>query len=147
MVRKCGVFQCKCCNYLLLLNSYLFKQVGYKFSLKMSCDSLNVIYVVICSGCGEEYIEESDIRKQKLRFRVRIYRQHIRQPEYQQLKVKGHLRQYGNVKFRILTFLQLRTNDKDLRRSFEKGFKDRFQTKLNRLLHEMRKRAQQTSFS
>ena len=84
----------------------------------MSCDSFNVIYVVICSGCGEEYIGESGIGKQKVRDRVRIYRQHIRQPEYQQLKVEGHLRQCGNGKFRIFPFLQLRINDKDLRRSF-----------------------------
>ena len=99
----------------------------------MSCDSFNVIYVVICSDCGEEYIRESGIGKQKVRDRVRIYRQHIRQPEYQQLKVESHLRQCGNGKFRIFPFLQLRTNDKDLRRRFEKGFQDRFKTKLNRL--------------
>ena len=48
----------------------------------MSCDSFNLIYVIICPGCNEEYIGETGLGKTKLRERARIYRQHIRQPEY-----------------------------------------------------------------
>ena len=33
----------------------------------MSCNSFNVIYVLICSGCLEEYIEETGAGKTRLR--------------------------------------------------------------------------------
>ena len=69
---------------LLLSNHYVFKEVNYKFTLKspMSCGSCNLIYVVVCFGCNGEYIGETGTNKQKLRDRVRVYRQHIRQPQY-----------------------------------------------------------------
>ena len=41
----------------------------------MSCNSFNVIYVVICSGCLENYIEKTGVGKSKLRDKVRVYRQ------------------------------------------------------------------------
>ena len=71
--------------------------------------------------------------KTKLRDRVRVYRQHIRQPHYQQLKVEGHLRVCGNSKFRIFPLLQMRSQDTNLRRSYETRFQQKFKTKLNKL--------------
>ena len=47
----------------------------------MCCNSFNVIYVVICSGCLEEYIGEMGVGKAKLSGRVRVYIQCLRQPE------------------------------------------------------------------
>ena len=95
------------------------------------CDSSNLIFVVICSGCQEEYIGEPGSGKSKLRDRVRIYRQHIRQQEYQQLKVEGHLRSCGSDKFNPL--LQMRSDDKHLQRSYEERFQKQFKTELNKL--------------
>ena len=111
--------------------------MGYKFKLKtpMSCDIFNVIYVVICSYCGEEYIEESELgTEQRPRDRVKVYRQHIRQPEYQQLKVENHVGQCGNGKFRIFPFLQLRTNGKDMRRSFQEKIPGHIQNEAKQAL-------------
>ena len=53
----------------------------------MSCDSSDLIYVIIPSNCMEDYIGETGINETKLRDRVGVYRQHIHQPQYQQLKV------------------------------------------------------------
>ena len=58
----------------------------------MSCNSFNAIYVVICSGCLQEYIAKRGVGKTRLRDRVKVYRQHIQQPEHQQLKVEEHIR-------------------------------------------------------
>ena len=88
---------------------------------------------LVCSGCYGEYIGETGINQQKLRDRVRVYRQHIRQPEYQQLKVEEHLRNCLNGEFKIFPFLQMRSTDKDLRRQYEVRFQQKFQTKLNKL--------------
>ena len=43
-----------------------------------------------------------------------MYRQPIRQPQYQQLKVEGHLRVCGNGEFRIFPLLKMRSQDKYL---------------------------------
>ena len=39
--------------------------------------------------------------------RINIYRQHIRQPQYQQLAVEEHLRTYGDGKFHIFPFFKI----------------------------------------
>ena len=94
------------------------------------------LYVVIFGTCKEEYIGETGEGKTKLRDRVRVYRQHIRQPQYQQLKVEGHLRVCGNGEFRIFPLLQMRSQDTNLRRSYETRFQQKFKTKLNKLWWE-----------
>ena len=132
---NCSDKRCECCNFLLINDHYTFKNVQITFKLKnhFTCDSFNLIYVIICDTCKEEYIGETGEGKTKLRDRVRVYRQHIRQPHYQQLKVEGHLRVCGNGKFRIFPLLQMRSKDTNLRRSYETRFQQKFKTKLNKL--------------
>ena len=110
---------------------YLGKQLFLK--TKMTCDSRSFIYVVICPTCKEEYIDETGIGDSKIRDRVRIYRQHIRQREYEKIKVEKHLRTCGKGNFIIFPFLQLRSNDTDLRREYEDYFIRKYTTKLNSL--------------
>ena len=62
-----------------------------------------------------------------------MYRQHIRQPQYQQLKVEGHIRACGNREFQIFHLLQMRSQDINLRRSYETRLQQKFKTKLNKL--------------
>ena len=59
----------------------------------MHCNSFDVIHVLICSGCSEEYTGETEtgVGKTRLRDRVRVYRQYIKQPEHQKLKVEEHI--------------------------------------------------------
>ena len=62
----------------------------------MSCDVKNVIYVMKCRGCGEEYIGETG---NFLRKRVTVHNQQIRDPSTRMLKVDI----YNNIKFNYLT--------------------------------------------
>ena len=62
-----------------------------------------------------------------------MYRQHIWQPQYQQLKVEGHLRVCGNREFRIFPLLQIHSQDTNLGRSYVVRFQQKFKTKLNKL--------------
>ena len=107
IVKQCGDKRCECCKHLLLSDHYVFREVNYKLTLKspMSCDSANVIYVVICSNCNGENIGETGVNKQKLRDRVRVYRHHIRQPQYQQLKIEEHSTKCSQGDFKIFPFL------------------------------------------
>ena len=127
--------RCECCARLLLGNSYTFKNIDKIFNLKayFPCDSSNLLYVIIFSTCGEEYTVETEIGKTKLRDRVRVYRQHIRQPEYQKLKVEEHLRTCGKGTFKIFPLLQMRSSEIDLRKSYERNFMKKYKTKLNNL--------------
>ena len=104
---NCSDKRCEYCNYLLINDHYTFKNVQITFKLKnrFTCASFNLIYVIICATCKEEYIGERGEGKSKLRDRVRVYRQRIRQPQYQQLKVEGDLRVCGNREFRIFPLL------------------------------------------
>ena len=132
-VQKCGDPRCQCCNNLLLADHYVFKRTGFRFVLKTSftCDSSNLLYVLICDGCGEEYIGETGEGVTVLRDRVRVYRQHIKDKTYQMLDVEGHVRQCGKGGFKIFPFLQMKSKDTALRKSFEKKFQLQFKCTLN----------------
>ena len=77
-VTSCGK-SCVCYPYLLKASSYLFKRVNKVF---------NLIHVVICQRCKGEYIGETGCLIKK---RISVYRQHIRQLQYQQIKVEEHM--------------------------------------------------------
>ena len=89
--------------------------------------------MVICDKCKEEYIGERGKGKTKLRDRVRVCHQNIWQPEYQQLKVEGHLGVCGNDEFQIIPFIQMRSQDTSSRRIYEKRFQQKFKTNLDKL--------------
>ena len=99
----------------------------------MTCDSRNLIYVVICPTRKEEYIGENGIGDSKLRDRVRIYRQNVQQPEHEKAKVEKHLKTWGKGNFPIFQSLQLRSNDTDLQREYKDYFIKKYKTKLNNL--------------
>ena len=66
-VYKCPDKRCECCSSQLLGNSYTFKNVDKTFNLKtyFSCDSYNLLYIIICPICGEEYTGETGGRRTK----------------------------------------------------------------------------------
>ena len=61
------------------------------------------------------------------------YRQHIRQPEHEKLKVEKQLRTCDEGNITIFPLLQLRSNDTDLRREYEDYFIKKYKTKLKNL--------------
>ena len=56
-MKNCGK-NCVSYPYLLKTSLYQFKRVNKTFLLKnsLNCESSNLIYVVICKGCKEEYM-------------------------------------------------------------------------------------------
>ena len=104
---NCNDKRCEYCNYLLINDHHIFKNVQITINLKnyFTCDSFSLLYVLICDTYKEEYIGETGEGKTKLRDRVRVYCQHIQQPQYQLLKVEGHLKVCGNGEFQIFSML------------------------------------------
>ena len=70
----------------------------------LNCENSNMIYVAICQGCNEEYIREVD---SAMKEKIIIYRQHIPEPQYQQLAVEEHLRNCGGGKFYMFLFFKV----------------------------------------
>ena len=67
-----------------------------------------------------------------MKVRINIYRQHIRQLQYQQLVVEENLRTCGCGKFHIFPFFKIIQENKSLRKSYEDYFIDKFKPLLNK---------------
>ena len=57
-----------------------------------------------------------------LKERLNTYRQHIQQPELQQVDIKGHIRTCGGRNFKIIPFFAIWEDNKILRESYETYF-------------------------
>ena len=112
----------------------MFKHTNTLFKIKspFDCNSSNLIYVIICPNCKEEYIGETGENNTRLRDRVRVYRQHIKDAQYQMNHVEEHLRICGKGDFKIFPLLQIRCDNTDFRRMYEKLFINKFKVTLNR---------------
>ena len=86
-VKICGK-NCVSCHYLLKASLYQFKRVKKTLLMKNSfnCESSDLIFVIICQGCKEEYIGEMSCLVKE---QIDIYRQHIRQVKYQHWQLKN----------------------------------------------------------
>ena len=97
--------------------------------MPFNCESKNLIYVVICSGCKEEYIRQTQTM---LKERLNIYRQHIQQPELPQIDIECHIRTCGGGNFKIMPFFAIRKDKKILREPYETYFIEKFKPALNK---------------
>ena len=129
---KCGK-SCFCCDYIIEAELFKFKNWQQLFILKsnFNCETLNLIYVIICSGCKKEYIGQTG---GQLKERLSIYRQQIRQPEYEKIEVKRYLWTCAKEIFKMFSFFKMRENNKILRECYVDHFIKKFQLELNRRL-------------
>lgn len=131
-VKKCGRPNCGTCEYIVEGNTFKFKN-EMKFIIKydMDCSITNVIYVITCNGCNENYIGQTN----NLRKRVTVHRQHIRQREYAMIPLSGHIRSCAQDKkplFYIFPFYKFFHEPTESERIIkEKRFIDIFKPKLN----------------
>ena len=97
----------------------------------MSCDAKNIIYVIKCKGCDEEYIGETG---DTLRHRLTVHRQQIRDARVRILYVSNHIANCARiqpVKFSILPLYKMQTDCVSARKIKEKHFIGLFKPKLN----------------
>ena len=89
-VKKCGVKRCGTCPYLKEGREFTFSTRNETFRVKhsMNCTSTNLVYVITCAGCGQNYKGETgDV----LRNRVTVHKQQIRDPDTRMLGVSAHI--------------------------------------------------------
>ena len=131
-VKKCGK-NCVCCSYIKEAKEHRFKNSDTSFKIKspFNCESSNLLYVINCGGCDEEYIGQTG---RLLKERLVLYRQHISSPQYQTSYCEQHLRNCGKGKFTIFPFFQLKNDNRINRENHESKFIHKFKPTLNRRL-------------
>lgn len=132
-VKRCNRPNCGLCIHLLEGNSITFN-CGRKFDVheSMNCEVKNVIYVMKCRGCNEEYIGETG---NYLRRRVTVHNQQIRDPKTRMLYVSEHISICAGdmtPPYNIFPFYKMYSESTSLRRAKENYFINLLKPKLNR---------------
>lgn len=132
-ITKCGRSNCGTCPFLIEGSSYEFKN-GFMFNIKspMNCASNNLLYVIRCLGCGEDYIGQTGT---ELRKRVTVHKQQIRDPSVRMIPLSGHIANCAANKiigFSIYPFYKFRSDTTENERvTKEKEFIRKYNPKLN----------------
>lgn len=129
-VTRCGRANCALCAH-LIEGTYFQSKSGHQITVKfsMNCDVKNVVYVMICKGCCEEYVgETNDLRK-----RMSVHRNHIRDPNRRILRVSSHIANCidREPKFNVFPLYKMNNDGVGPRRQKEKEFIQRLKPTLN----------------
>ena len=133
-----GSFKCndpKCCNciYMNETTHINITSTGRNFEIRyhMTCKSSNVLYLITCTGCKQQYVGYTSTALHK---RFSVHRQHINHPVYRQLGVSEHLEicSQEDLKFTVTPFYKL-SSDKAMGLAKEDFFIKQFQPSLNKL--------------
>ena len=133
-ISKCGSPKCSICNNIIVGNKFQFKN-GPLFEVKtnMDCSSKNLLYVIKCEGCGEDYIGETG---NELRKRMTVHRQQNRDPTINMIPLSAHLRTCAKDKdnyFTLFPFYKFADNTTEQERIVkESEFITKYRPKLNK---------------
>ena len=95
----------------------------------MNCNTCNCIYVIECQGCSKLYIGETN----NFRLRTNFHRDHCNKNIG--LDVSRHIFSCTvnkSIKFKIMPFYKMTSNDELPRRNMEKYFINKFISELNK---------------
>ena len=76
-------------KYCHLFSFGLYLVINSEVKTNMDCSSKNLLYVIKCEGCGEDYFGETG---NELRKRMTVHRQQIRDPTINMIPLSAHLR-------------------------------------------------------
>lgn len=133
-VSTCTDKRCGTCSFLITGPHYTFKGSNQPFYVRtsMNCATENVLYVLECQGCKENYIGQTS---DSLRTRMRVHKQQIYNAEYRQIAASKHFADCaGNLTtpFKVYPFYKIMTMDKSFRDIKEQTFIRKFKPVLNR---------------
>ena len=136
--REVGLFSCDSCVYckeglLETCKEVRFGQYGqyiWRYTRKFTCNSVNIIYLVICGSCWEYYIGQTKDGKK----RVRKHKSDVFNPQNSYCReFCDHVRKCSKPGKPLFKFYPLfYEDDENKRRFMEKRFILRFKPPLNR---------------
>lgn len=134
-VTQCSDRRCGTCSLIITGQSFIFKnsRKPFKVNFNMNCGTENLLYVLQCQGCLENYIGQTS---GTLRARMRVHKQQINTPEYRQIAVSKHIAECAKNKdppFKVFPFYKILNDDKSFRDIKEQSFIKIFNPHLNGL--------------
>lgn len=130
-VSKCADTRCKCCDHVENTTTVTMEN-GETFYVKtdMNCNTSNLIYMLQCCGCKQQYIGETG---DTLRNRMRVHRQHVRDENVRMLYVSEHIDKCAKQKpfFKVFPFYKCTNTSTVFRREKEKYFINKYKPSLN----------------
>jgi ferredoxin len=136
-VTQCQNKRCGTCPYIITGEHFTFKnsQKPFRVKVSMNCATENLLYVLQCQGCLENYIGQTS---DSLRARIRVHKQQINTPEYRKIPVSKHIAECArdhSIPFKVFPFYKLFQSDKTLRDVKEQSFIHTFKPLLNSLAY------------
>ena len=94
--RSCGAARCKTCPILMATDEFTSHKTGQVFKMKFaaSCKSSNVVYLITCRRCGQQYVGETG---QPLHRRINGHRSCITQRKTEESPVAEHFNGVGHT--------------------------------------------------
>ena len=128
-VKKCGRARCKTCPILMENYNHIYlNNHEIVFNKNMTCETMNVIYILFCNTCPNLfYVGETSL---PLNLRVNLHRSQIKHEEYCILKVSKHIRECGEG-FKILPIYTIPTPCEYFRKKLEEFYIHTLQPALN----------------
>ena len=115
--RPCGAARCKTCPILLTTDEFSSHTTGENFKVKIraSCKSSNVIYLIMCRRCGQQYVGETG---QPLHRRINSHRFDITHKRTDESPVAGHFNSnaHSPADMAVMVIDQIRNRDPCLRK-------------------------------
>ena len=127
-ISKCNRPRCKICPIIIQGEKIHFSATDEDFIVKsnLTCESRNVVYVLNCSNCNDQYIGST----KNFANRVTLHRSQIRNECYRNLEVSKHIHTCGKNNFRISPFYQCSNESQLLIK--ENYFISKYKPSLNR---------------
>ena len=127
-VSRCKNKRCKICDILIEGRNFKFKHSASNFEIKrnLTCTSKNVVYVLQCDNCKEEYIGST----KQLNHRISLHKSNIKLPQNRILFVSRHIFDCSEGNFKVMPIYQ--TDDYSMITIKEQLFIDRYKPMLNR---------------
>jgi len=146
-VAKCNKRFCKCCETINVGDTFTSTNTKQQYYVEddMDCNSENVIYIITCKRCRQQYVGETERR---LKDRLNGHRSNIKNK--QNTAVAIHFNNYGHsiTDLNIMPIEKLKHSDKKLRQNQEKFWiktlKTNYPNGLNYYPIEYKKRTEQT---
>ena len=127
-VSKCGEPRCGLCHHLIEGSTLTIGKCTFYVKTNMTCTVKNCLYVMKCNLCDQFYIGQTG---DKLRNRVTVHRQQIKDPSTRQLPVSAHHCFGTGPNFSIFPFYKFFSDDVSARLIRENHFIRRFRPTLN----------------
>ena len=111
-----------------MISYFQFKHSGINFEIKrnLTCTSKNVVYVIQCDECKEEYIGST----KQLNQRISLHKSNIKLPQNRVLFVSKHIFECSKGNFKVMPIYQ--TDDYSMITIKEQSFIDKHKPMLNR---------------